>query len=190
MIWMRRISLDPDTKEVGMSATTRAFLDVGPRVSPADPTGPGIRLRTRLHRRRIDRELVSGLDPNTDPLRRERARELVGERCRRRLAATLEGLQLEADSAAHLFTSRVPLARAAIRDSRAELDAVVERLKTPAYISSRGIAMISVLLSDGAGPFYGRDQANSRVLRGALTATLDSLDNGPMLVGFQEPNPS
>jgi len=166
-----------------MSATTRAFQDVGPEVSPADPTGPGIRLRTRLHCRRVDRELVSGLDPNSDPLRRERARELVGERCRRRLAATLEGLQLEADSSAHLFTSKVPLARAAVRDSRTELDTVVERLKTPAYISARGVAMISVLLSDGAGPLYGRDPANSRVLRKALEAVIDCLDNGPVLVG-------
>jgi hypothetical protein len=165
-----------------MSATTRAFQDVDPEVRPADPTGPRVRLRTRLHRGRVDRELVSGLDPNSDPLRRERARELVGERCRRRLAATLEGLQLEADSSAHLFTSRVPLARAAIRDSRDELDTVVERLKTPAYISARGVAMISVLLSDGAGPLYGRDPANSRILHKALQAVIDCLDNGPVLI--------
>jgi len=77
----------------------------------------------------------------------------------------------------------VPLARAAVRDSRTELDTVVERLKTPAYISARGVAMISVLLSDGAGPLYGRDPANSRVLRKALEAVIDCLDNGPVLVG-------
>jgi hypothetical protein len=185
MIRMRRISLDPDTKEVGMSATTQLTQDVGPEVSPGRPTRSRIRLRTRLHRARLDRELAKGIDPNGDPLRRERAQELVGERCRRRLAATLESLGVEAESSAHLFTSRIPLARAAIRDSREELNVIIERLTTPAYISPRGVAMISVLLSDGAGPLYGPGPGNSRLLHKSLEAVIDCLDNGPFLVGDQ-----
>jgi hypothetical protein len=186
MIRMRRISLDPDTKEVGMSATTQLIRGVGHELTPTHTTRSAVRLRTRLHRRRLDRELTSGIDPNSDPLRRERAHELVGERCRRRFAATFETLQLEADSSAHLFTSKVPIARAAIRDSRPELTAVIERLTTTAYISPRGVAMISVLLSDGTGPLYGRDPANCRLLRNALKAVIDCLDNGPFLVGASQ----
>ncbi|HEY5332381.1 MAG TPA: hypothetical protein VIJ21_02455 [Solirubrobacterales bacterium] len=169
-----------------MSATTQLVQGVGHKPRAARTRRSKTRLRTRLHRRRIDQELVSGVDPNADPLCRERAGELVGERCRRRLAETLESLLLEADSSAHLFTSRVPLARAAIRDSRLELGIVIERLTTPAYISPRGVAMISVLLSDGAGPLYGRDPANSPLLRKALEAVVDCLDNGPFLVGAVE----
>lgn len=166
-----------------MSATTRTFQEVGPEAVPVRPTRPRVRLRARLHRRQLDRELVSGLDPNIDPLRWERARELVGERCRHRFAATLEGIQLEAEGSAHLFTSRVPLARTAIRDSRPELDTVVGRLRSDAYISARGVAMVAVLLADGTGPLYGLDPANSPALRKALEAVIDCLDNGPFLFG-------
>lgn len=166
-----------------MSATTEVVEGMSLKVKPAGSTPLSTRIRTRLHRHRLDRELVLGADPNTDPLRRDRARELVGERCRRRIAAIFERLLAEADSSPRPFTSRVPIARAAIRDSRGELETIVERLKTPAYISARGVAMISVLLSDGASPLYGNHPANSRVLHRALEATVDSIDNGPMLVG-------
>lgn len=165
-----------------MSATTELLESVSPKVRPAGSART--RIRARLHRHRLDRDLVSGADPNTDNLLRERARELVGERCRRQLAASLAHLLTEADSSPRPFTSRVPIARAAIRNSRSELETIVERLTTPAYISARGVAIIGLLLADGAGPLYGNDPANSRVLHRALEATLDSLDNGPMLVGY------
>jgi hypothetical protein len=165
-----------------VSATTQLLEGVSPKARPAGSSRT--RIRTWLHRHRLDRELISGTDPNTDPLLKGRARELVGQRCRRQLARSLERLLASADSPPLPLTSQVPIARAAIRDSRSDLGAIVERLSTPAYVSARGVAMVGMLLADGAGPLYGNDPANSRVLRGALKATLDSLDNGPMLVGY------
>ena len=165
-----------------MSATMELLESVSPKVRPAGSART--RIRTRIRRHRLDRELISGTDPNTDPLLKERAGELVGERCRRQIAAGLERLLASADSPPLPFTSQVPIARAAIRDSRSALEAIVERLSTPAYLSARGVAMAGMLLADGAGPLYGNDPANSRVLRGTLRVTLDCLDNGPMLVGY------
>ena len=165
-----------------MSATTEAIGSASQKVGSAPAVPLSIRIRVRLHRRRLDAELASGADPNTDPLRHKRAQELVGEECRRKIAASLERLLAEAGSAPRSFTSKVPIARAAIRDTHWGLDTIVERLKAPAYISPRGVAMISMLLCDGAGPLYG-NPTKSQVLRRALEATVDAIDHGPVLVG-------
>ncbi len=140
-------------------------------------------IRTRLHRHRLDKELASGADPNADPLRRERAQELVGEKTRRRLAESLERLLTEAYSSSSPFSSKAPIARAAIRDSYGEMETIVERLKAPAYISSQGVAMISLLLIDGAGPLYGNNPPRSKELHRALETVIDAIDHGPVLVG-------
>jgi hypothetical protein len=166
-----------------VSASTEVLERTSPKVKPPGSAPLRTRIQIRLRRHRLDRELISGADPNTDPLLRERARELVGERCRGQIAESLEHLLATADASIRPFTSRVPIARAAIRDSRSELEIIVERLTTRAYISARGVAMIGALLADGASPLYGNDPANLRVLRGALCAALESLENGPMLVG-------
>jgi hypothetical protein len=166
-----------------MSASTEAFHGASWKARRTLPTPLRIRIWTRLYRGRLDRELVSGADPNLDPLRHERARQLVGEEWRRRSATSLERLLAEADSPARRFTSKVPIARAGIRDSRRRLDTIVERLRAPAYISPQGVAMITTLLADGAGPLYGSGTADSEVLDRALEMTLHAIDNGPVLVG-------
>jgi hypothetical protein len=116
-----------------------------------------------------------------DPLRHERARQLVGEEWRRRCAASIELLLAEADSPGRPFNPKVPIARAAVRDSRWRLDTVIERLQAPAYISPQGVAMITVLLADGAGPLYGSAPSHPKMLGRALEDTLHAIDNGPVL---------
>lgn len=166
-----------------MSATAEVTRGANQKVRTSGAVSLGIRVRTRLHRHKLDKELASGADPNINSLRYERARELVGEQSCRRIAASLERLLAEVDSGPRAFSARVPIARAAIRDSRGNLDTIVERLKAPAYISAQGVAMISLLLSDGAGPLYGIDPAHSRELHRALETVLDAIDHGPVLVG-------
>lgn len=139
------------------------------------------RFRTRLHRHGLDRELASGADPNSDPLRRARARALVRSDSRIKVAASVERLIAEASSPPRPFTPRVPIARPAIRDCGAELETIVERLKAPAHISPQAVAMISLLLSDGAGPLYGRNPAHTDVLRGTLQVAIAAVDHGPVL---------
>ena len=166
-----------------MSASTEAIPGVNQKVRRTPAVPLGIRIRIRLHRDRLDRDLVSGVDPNLGTLHRERARQLVGEGWRDRTATSLERLLAEADRPRRGFSSKVPIARAAIRDSRWTLDTIVERLRAPAYVSPQGVAMITVLLADGTGPLYGNRPADSRVLGRALEVTLHAIDNGPVLVG-------
>jgi hypothetical protein len=166
-----------------MSASTGTIRGASWKARHPRPTPIGIRIWARLCHGRLDRELVSGADPNLDPLRHERARRLVGEEWRRRCAASLERLLAEADSPPRPFTSKVPIARAAIRDSRPRLDTIVERLRAPAHISPQGMAMVTVLLADGAGPLYGSGRADPAVLGRALEDMLHAIDNGPALVG-------
>ena len=166
-----------------MSATTEVFRSPGQKVRKAGTSSLSNRLRARLRRHKLDKALASGADPNTDALRWERAHELVGEKSRLEIAERLERLLAEADSAPRgWFTSRVPIARAAIRDSRRDLQTIVERLRAPAYISAQGVAMASLLLSDGAGPLYG-SRTRAQELRSALAVTVDAIDHGPVLVG-------
>lgn len=179
-----------------MNTRSRATNDVDLRAATAElsrradrsaraPGGASLRTRVqiRLHRRRLDRELASGADPNAEALRYQRARELVDEQTRMRIAASLEGLLSEATSGPRGFSSRAPVARVAIRDSRASLDTVLERLNTAAYISAQGVAMISLLLCDAASPLYGDNHTHRKELRQALEIVVEALDHGPVLVG-------
>jgi hypothetical protein len=138
-------------------------------------------LRALLHRHRLDRELACGGDPNATPLRRERARQLLGDRLRHQLAESLERLLADAERAPAPFSSRVPIARAAIRDSRRDLEWVIGRLEAPAYISPQGVAMVSVMLSDGTSPLFGPDPSPRR-LRWSLAAVSEAIDHGPIVV--------
>jgi hypothetical protein len=166
-----------------MNASTEAMPRTGQKARGVPRTPPAIRIQSRLHRGRLDRELIAGAEPNLDPLRHERACQLVGEEWRRRCAASLERLLAEADSPPRPFNPKVPIARAAIRDSRCRLDTLVERLRGPAYVSPQGVAMITVLLADGAGPLYGSAPSHPEVLVRALEDTLHAIDNGPVLDG-------
>jgi hypothetical protein len=164
-----------------MSATTEAVTSASRKLRRADTTPRRIRFLSRVHRHRLDRELAAGADPNDDPLRGERARALVGERERGVLAASLERLIADAETPPRPFSSRAPLARTAIRDSRGDLEQLVERLRASAYISPRGVAMLVRLLTDGAGPLYGSGTTPAQ-LRWSLAATVDAIDHGPVIV--------
>lgn len=141
------------------------------------------RVRTLPHRHRLDLELAAGSDPNVDPLRRERARELLSEGSRRKLAWSLERLLAEADSPPPPLSPRVPIARDAIREQSSAVETIVERLKAPSYVSPQGVAMVSLLLADGAGPLYRGNSENAQGLGKDLDAAVDAIDHGPGLAG-------
>lgn len=162
------------TEEVGIASRTRK------------PVASALKARvwTLLHRHKLDLELAAGSDPNVDPLRRERARELVREGTRRRVADYLERVVVEAESAPRLRASRAPIARRAIRNSRSELETIVERLKAPAPVSPQGVAKALLLVTQGTGPLYGGNSKNSgQELNRALRAAVDAIDRGPGLTG-------
>ncbi len=140
-----------------------------------------VRIWTRALRHKLDRELAAGADPNADALLQERARQLLTEESRRSLAARLRRLMEDADCQPRPFSSRVPIARQAIRDSRWDLEEIVERLTTPTYLCPQGIARLSLLLAEGTSPLFG-PATPPRQLRWSLLAAAEGMDHGPVLV--------
>lgn len=57
----------------------------------------------------------------------------------------------------------------------------MERLKASAYVNPQGVAMLSLLVYDGAGPLYG-NYYSARYLGWRLAAVLDAIDHGPVMV--------
>ncbi len=140
-----------------------------------------MKLKAMLHTRRLDQELASGADPNTDPLRHQRALELVEEETRRRIAANLRRALAEAEAPRSPFSVKAPIARAAIRDSREDVEDVADRLSDPTPVSPQGVARARMLLTDGTSPLYG-EETTAPQLRWSLAATAEAIDHGPAMM--------
>jgi hypothetical protein len=138
------------------------------------------RLRLRLHRRRLDRQLVAGSDPGTTPELRHRAKQLCEIATRRHLAAVLDRIRREADGDRRLFESASPLAREAIRGCAPEIGAIVERLDGEDAPPPVGIARVALLVHDPQSPLL-RPETSEPQLRGALESTLRDLATGEVV---------
>jgi hypothetical protein len=140
-----------------------------------------LRILTRLRRHRLDRQLAEGADPNASPALRERSRQLLSDEGRCQVATGLQGFLDDAFADSWPPSSRVPIAREAIRDSRWDIEEVVERLTAPAYLCPQGVARLSILMTDGNSPLFG-PSTSAQQLRWGLVAATEALDNGPLLV--------
>lgn len=159
-----------------MRATTEF---TGSQVRTAAAGGPlSIRIRTWLHRYKVDRELAAGADPNLDPLRRARACELVRESTRHKIADSLERVLRQVDSIPQGRSSQAPIAGGPILYSRSDLETIVERLKAPAAASPQGVAKAVLLLTECTGPLYG---GSEQELARASRAAVHAIDRGPAL---------
>jgi hypothetical protein len=116
-----------------------------------------VRLRDRLEARvrahDLDRRLADGVPPERSAALTLRARRLVDRAFGTMLARRLREIVREA------VLRRVPRAQVAVRlaavaDLTAEFDELARRLVAPRPSAVRGVAQISVLLSEGSGPLY------------------------------------
>src|SRR4051794_38478412 len=116
-----------------------------------------VRLRDRVEARvrthHLDRQLADGVPPERSAALSLRARRLVDPAFATALACRLQAIVREA------VLRRVPRAQIAVRlaaveDVAAEFDELARRLVAPRAAAVRGVAQISVLLGDGAGPLY------------------------------------
>ncbi|MGN6815699.1 MAG: hypothetical protein ACTHK3_06385 [Solirubrobacterales bacterium] len=164
-----------------MSVDSGALATGRPRLGPARLPSPTLRFRVRLRRHKLERQLAAGADPNATDELRERARQLVAEESRRSIAASLRRFLEDASSRPRPFSSRVPIARNAIRDSRGDIEGIIERLDTRNYLCPQGVAQLSLLLREGTSPLFG-SATPSRQLRWSLLAAVDGLEGGPVLV--------
>jgi hypothetical protein len=120
---------------------------------------PWHRVLARCAASRLDRELAAGASPESSSRLAARAVQLTSMKTRRNLAASVRRILTAAGdpAAVTMITarpSRLPLARARIRQSAGPLAALAGSLAVPGPVSAQGVAMVSQLLADGAGPLY------------------------------------
>jgi hypothetical protein len=122
-------------------------------------------------RRRADAELAATRLP--PPRLAWRAAELVADENRIDLARSLTDVVHAADE--RLLPAASPIARAAVRECRPQRLAIAARLGDVATpVPPRGVLLVERLLTDGAGPLYGR--GDSEGLLAAATDILAVLD--------------
>jgi hypothetical protein len=120
--------------------------------------GIGLRVRVRLRRCRLDRELAQGLGCEDSEARSLRARQLATARTRRRLARSARWVA-ESDPArlSPLFSPPQIAPTSAVYSWREAFAGLAERLESSAPINVCGIARLTELLADGAGPLYNHN---------------------------------
>jgi hypothetical protein len=139
----------------------------------------GERLAAHLHATRLDHALVAGASPDASAELALRGRTLVQPCERRALAKSVRRLIREAYRPVPRFSrSGSPIRRERVRGAARDLQALIDLLLAPAPVSARGVAHVTVLLTDGAGPLYhpgSVEDLQSEVRRAA--AALDPLND-------------
>jgi hypothetical protein len=121
--------------------------------SLGSPPTLGLRLRVRLHRRRLDRELADGCSCEASGDHALRARQLADSMTRHELARSLRRVADSGNRRRALFSSAVPLSRG-VEPWREALVGLASRLEQPVAVNVCGVARARELLTDGAGPLY------------------------------------
>ena len=116
--------------------------------------GPSVavRIAARLRRDRLDRALADGADPSASPLIAARAAQLGARSMRSWLADGLDRLALAAERPRS--RARILPSRTAIVGNRPDLLDLASILRGDGPLYARGIAMLMVILTDGASPAY------------------------------------
>jgi hypothetical protein len=137
-----------------------------------------MRLRIRLKRRRLDRELLAGLGPTQDPLILWRARQLTDRSARADLAGLLERVLKISREPQSRLRGAVSIQRGSVRAAAPDIRHLIDLLRGPQRISPQGVVMAYRLLTDGTGPLY-RDYGDERRLVFAAKRIGDGLRYGP-----------
>jgi hypothetical protein len=147
--------------------------------TPRDRDGHLARMRVRLRRARLDRRLAAGEDPGIDPDLGRRAGELTAGYARGRIAVVLDRILDEAAGPPAPFSSKVPLARAALVTCAPRICEIAGRLEGDRPVAARGVAQATLLVHRGDSPLFSpttTDTALNRHLAG-IVAALDGEDH-------------
>jgi hypothetical protein len=122
---------------------------------------PWHRVLARSRAARLDRELADGASPEASVTLAARAMALTSMEFRRDLAASLRRILAAAGPPAAVPLPlgaarplRVPVRTSRVSQSAPLLAGLASRLAEPGPVPVRGVAMVSRLLADGAGPLY------------------------------------
>ena len=119
------------------------------------------RLKAATGRTELDRRLARGADPESSRELACRAHVLRGWRVRHAFADGLERVVREAETPSHRYTAAVPVARDEVLAARNDLLRVAEALRAEPAGDVRGIAEVSLLLTDGSGPLFTEHPAGT-----------------------------
>jgi len=132
------------------------------------------RLTARWRARRLDAQLARGVAPEAGAPLALRAHALGEPRMRLALARGVQRVLDDARSPQRPSRSRVPVCKVEVVAAADQLDELAKRLRSPRLLSSRGLARVHLLLSDGGGPLYSRGAI--RELRAAVSDAREALE--------------
>jgi hypothetical protein len=126
----------------------------------------GLRSRARLWQRvyhafaatfyagQLDRQLAGGASPGASAVLAIHAERITGGRSRARVADGLARVRRDAQVAQPGFTAAIRPHRSEVIAARVVLEILERRLRAPEPVTARGVALLRVLLTDGASPLY------------------------------------
>lgn len=138
------------------------------------------RLLARAFGASLDRELAAGRSPEASRLLAARARDIVSPRRRQALADNWGHLLGAAYRPRGRRNPAVPVRGDRITAAEPAIRELMRRLSNPGPVPARGVAMASVLLTDGTGPVYRRHAGGT--LAAAVEAALAQLDPAAPLI--------
>ena len=123
---------------------------------------PWHRMLARCTAARLDRQLAAGTSPETSASLAARAMQLTSMKFRRDLATSVQRVLAAAGQppagtpspAAAVRPPRFPLRQAPISQLAVPLATLASSLAAPGPVPVQGVAIVSQLLADGAGPLY------------------------------------
>ncbi len=111
-----------------------------------------LRLRVRIRRHVLDREIAAGLDPSDDPARATRAQQLLSEHERRCVAGCLTNILEAADERHADPGSPLKLNHAEVLARRQDILALIAALRSDRVIAARGVALARLLTEADSSP--------------------------------------
>jgi hypothetical protein len=123
----------------------------------------------------LDRRLAAGASPQDSRALGRRARRLISDRKRRRMATAILRVLNEAEATGTPRTAAVPIQRGAVRACRRFLLMIAHELRDTEFpVSAKGVALVDQLLTDGASPVYAPlgERALEEAVRHAHAALL------------------
>jgi hypothetical protein len=103
---------------------------------------------------RLDDRIARGEDPASDPALARRAERLTAAGERSALAAALDAVIADAERGPTRFSVRVQPRRRAVRECTGDLLSLAARLRDGEPVDAQGVAMVAVLVRDGASPLF------------------------------------
>jgi hypothetical protein len=129
----------------------RGALDAGSAAGSAEAP-VGLRLRTALSHRRLDRQIAAGC-ALTSPELALRARRLTDPRSRRELAGSIRGAVRSVERPMDRISAAM-VDRTAVKHGRAALLDLADQLELANRVTPRGVLLAGKLMSDGLSPMY------------------------------------